>query len=72
MHSLICAFVVRIGYKTRYCMPRIKSLLPETEVSRYLQASLCDLVHLKNRFFDDAAHILHDSVLPDHCRLQNT
>ena len=43
-----CAFV-RIGTFS-YAAARIKSLLPETEVSRYLQASFCDLVHLKNRF----------------------
>ena len=54
MHCLIYAFVVYIGYKTRFacrCPYKIASLLPETEISRYLQASLCGFVHLKNRFF---------------------
>ena len=73
MRSLISAFVVCIRqvYTCR-CPYKIASLLPVTEVSRYFQASLCDLVHLKNIYFDDTAHILHDSVSPDHFLLLNS
>ena len=56
--ALICGFVFAymcmqkaILSLTRlmflHAVTSIKSLLPETEVSRYLQASLCVPVHLK-------------------------
>ena len=73
MRSLICAFVVRIGYKTRYYMPLlVKNRFFPKRKFQDINKPLCVTSYTLKQIFDDAAHIIHDLVLPDHCRFQNT